>query len=108
MGLELLGGAHPPTAVFAANDLIALGVLEAARRTGRRVPDDLSVVGFDDTPAARWSAPPLTTVQQSMTGLGRVALSTLVQLAGGEEPVSHRIELATTLVQRQSTAPPPR
>jgi LacI family transcriptional regulator len=55
-----------------------------------------------------WSAPPLTTVAQNMTGLGRVALRTLVQLAEGLEPVSHRIELATSLVQRQSTAPPSR
>lgn len=106
MGLELLGGAAPPTAVFAANDLIALGVLEAARQAGLRVPHDLSVVGFDDTPAAQWSAPPLTTVQQNMTGLGRVALRTLAQLADGQQPVSHRIELATSLVERQSTAPP--
>jgi LacI family transcriptional regulator len=72
------------------------------------VPHDLSVVGFDDTPAALWSAPPLTTVGQNMIGLGRVALRTLVELAEGREPVSHRIELATGLVQRQSTAPPQR
>jgi LacI family transcriptional regulator len=108
MGLELLGRAAPPTAIFAASDLTALGVLEAARRLGRRVPHDLSVVGFDDTPVVLWSAPPLTTVAQNMTGLGRVALRTLVQLAEGGQPVSHRIELATSLVQRQSTAPPSR
>jgi DNA-binding LacI/PurR family transcriptional regulator len=106
MGLELLAREAPPTAIFAASDLIALGVLEAARQTGRRVPRDVSVVGFDDTPVVLWSAPPLTTVAQNMTGLGRVALRALVQLAEGEMPVSHRIELATTLVQRQSTAPP--
>jgi LacI family transcriptional regulator len=108
IGLELLGRPEPPTAIFAASDLTALGVLEAARQAGLRVPRDLSVVGFDDTPVVLWSAPPLTTVRQNMTGLGRVALRTLVQLARGEEPVSHRIELATSLVQRQSTAPPPR
>jgi DNA-binding LacI/PurR family transcriptional regulator len=107
MGLDLLGRAEPPTAIFAVTDLTALGVLEAARQAGLQVPRDLSVVGFDDTPVALWSAPPLTTVAQNMTGLGRVALRTLVQLAEGEEPVSYRIELATTLVQRQSTAPPP-
>jgi LacI family transcriptional regulator len=108
MGLELLGGDAPPTAIFAASDLTALGVLEAARQLGLRVPRDLSVVGFDDTPVVLWSAPPLTTIAQNMTGLGRVALRALVQLAGGEPPVSHRIELATSLVQRQSTAPPSR
>jgi LacI family transcriptional regulator len=108
MGLELLGRPAPPTAIFAVSDLTALGVLEAARQAGLQVPRDLSVVGFDDTPAALWSAPPLTTVAQNMIGLGRVALRTLVQLSMGEQPVSHRIELATSLVQRQSTAPPPR
>ena len=107
MGLELLGREAPPTAIFAASDLTALGVLEAARQAGLRVPRDLSIVGFDDTPAALWSAPPLTTVRQNMTGLGRVALRTLVEIAEGREPVSHRIELATNLVLRQSTAPPP-
>jgi LacI family transcriptional regulator len=107
MGLELLGRDVPPTAIFAASDLSALGVLEAARQTGLRVPRDLSVVGFDDVPAALWSAPPLTTVGQNMTGIGRVALRTLVDIAEGREPVSHRIELATSLVPRQSTAPPP-
>jgi LacI family transcriptional regulator len=107
MGLELLGRDAPPSAIFAACDLSALGVLEAARQAGLRVPQDLSVVGFDDTPAALWSAPPLTTVRQNMTGMGRVALRTLVEIAEGREPVSHRIELATSLVLRQSTAPPP-
>jgi LacI family transcriptional regulator len=106
IGLELLGLDRPPTAIFAASDLAALGVLEAARRTGLRVPQDLSVVGHDDTPAALWSAPPLTTVGQNMTGLGQVAVQTLVQQADGREPISHRIELATTLVERESTAAP--
>jgi LacI family transcriptional regulator len=106
MGLELLGRADPPTAILAASDLTALGVLEAARQSGVRVPESLSVVGYDDTPAALWSAPPLTTVGQNMTGLGQVALRTLVQQAEGQEPVSHRIELATSLVLRQSTAAP--
>lgn len=107
MGLELLGRADPPTGIFAVTDLTALGVLEAARQAGLQVPRDLSVVGFDDTPVALWSAPPLTTVAQNMIGLGRVALRTLVQLREGEAPVSHRIELATSLVPRQSTAAPP-
>ena len=106
IGLELLALDRPPTAIFAASDLAALGVLEAARRTGRRVPQDLSVVGHDDTPAALWSAPPLTTVGQNMTGLGQVAVQTLVQQADGREPISHRIELATSLVERESTAAP--
>jgi LacI family transcriptional regulator len=106
MGRELLGQDRSPTAIFAASDLTALGVLEAARQVGLRVPEDLSVVGHDDTPAALWSAPPLTTVGQNMTGLGQVAVQTLVQQAEGRDPISHRIELATTLVERESTAAP--
>jgi LacI family transcriptional regulator len=106
MGGELLARADRPTAIFAASDLTALGVLEAARQARVRVPEDLSVVGYDDTPAALWSAPPLTTVGQNMAGMGQVALRTLVQQADGQEPVSHRIELATYLVERGSTAEP--
>jgi LacI family transcriptional regulator len=106
MGRELLGLDPPPTAIFATSDLAALGVLEAARQSRLRVPEDLSVIGHDDTPAALWSAPPLTTVGQNMTGLGQVAVQTLVAQAEGREPVSHRIELATTLVERESTAAP--
>ena len=60
----------------------------------------------DDTPVAQWSAPPLTTVGQNMRGLGQIALRTLVQQAEGDLPVSHRIELATSLVERESTAAP--
>jgi LacI family transcriptional regulator, galactose operon repressor len=104
MGLALLDRDEPPSAIFAASDLTALGVLEAARQVGVQVPYDLSVVGYDDTPAALWSAPPLTAVRQNLTGLGQVALRTLVQEAEGRESVSHRIELATSLVARQSTA----
>jgi LacI family transcriptional regulator len=104
MGSELLGRPDRPSAIFAASDLSALGVLEAARRTRLRVPEELSVVGYDDTPAALWSAPPLTTVGQNMAGLGQVALRTLVQQAEGLQPVSHRIELATYLVERGTTA----
>jgi len=63
-GRALLGLADPPSAIFAGSDLQALGVYEAAREAGRRIPDELSVVGFDDLPIARWVGPPLTTVRQ--------------------------------------------
>ena len=69
----LLGAARPPTAVFAGSDEQAFGVFEAARAAGLRVPRDLSVVGFDDLPIARWAAPPLTTVRQPLAEMGRVA-----------------------------------
>jgi LacI family xylobiose transport system transcriptional regulator len=68
LGLELLAHPDPPTAVFCGDDLQALGVYEAARQTGLRVPDDLSVVGFDDVDQAAWTAPPLTTVRQPFIG----------------------------------------
>src|SRR3984957_14696533 len=61
-GGELLDLAEPPTAIFAGSDQQALGVYEAARQRGLRIPEDLSVVGFDDLPVARWVSPPLTTV----------------------------------------------
>ena len=86
---------------------MALGVLEAARARGLRVPDELSVVGFDDTEIARVSSPPLTTVAQPLRKMGAVALRTALRLARGERVDSHHVELATELVVRGSTAPPP-
>jgi LacI family transcriptional regulator len=84
---------------------MALGAIEALRRRGLRVPEDLSVVGFDDLPEVRWSAPPLTTVRQPLADMGKLATRTVLRLALGEEPASPRIELATELVVRASTAP---
>jgi LacI family transcriptional regulator len=106
-GAALLGLQTPPTAVFAASDEIALGVIEAARSRGLRIPEDLSVVGFDDTHVARLSSPPLTTVRQPLREMGAVALRTALRLAAGDQLESHHVELATQLVERQSTAPPP-
>ena len=95
------------TAIFAATDESAAGVIEAARLRGLRVPEDLSLVGFDDAPIARLLSPPLTTVRQPLHELGRVALQTALRLAAGEQLESHHIELATELVVRASSAPPP-
>lgn len=106
MAAMLLARERPPTAIFAGSDASALGVLEAARRQGLRIPDDLSVVGFDDTYSAFTTAPPLTTVRQPIEDMGRVALRTLLQQARGERPDSHHIQLATQLVVRESTAAP--
>jgi LacI family transcriptional regulator len=107
MAVALLSRDDPPTAILAGCDASAFGVLEGARRLGVRVPNDLSVVGYDDTPAAVTSAPPLTTVRQPMNAMGRVALRNLLQQNTGEEPASHHIQLATTLIVRESTAAPP-
>jgi LacI family transcriptional regulator len=100
----LLDLGKPPTAVFAGNDEIALGVIETARTRGMRVPEDLSVVGFDDTRLARMASPPLTTVRQPLREMGGVAMRTALRLANGEKVESHHIELATELVVRASTA----
>jgi LacI family transcriptional regulator len=103
-GAAVLDLPQPPTAVFAGSDETALGVIEAARARGLRVPEDLSVVGFDDTPVARLAAPPLTTVRQPLREMGAVAVRTALRLAAGEAVDSYHVELATELVVRESTA----
>ena len=95
-----------PTAVFAGNDMQALGVYEAARELGLRVPDDLSVVGFDDLPITRWIGPPLTTVRQPLAEMGEAASRLVVDLARGKRPANLRLDLATPLIVRSSTAAP--
>jgi LacI family transcriptional regulator len=105
-GAALLELPQPPTAVFAANDYTALGIIEAARARGLRVPEDLSIVGFDDTQIARIASPPLTTVRQPLREMGAVALRTALRLAAGEKVDSHHVELATELIVRQSTTTP--
>jgi DNA-binding LacI/PurR family transcriptional regulator len=92
--------------VFAANDLEAMGVMEAARRLGLSVPGDLSVVGFDDSLLAAVSSPPLTTVQQPFEQMGEVALRILRDQMEGRELNSIRVELMTKLIIRESTAAP--
>jgi LacI family transcriptional regulator len=104
-GSELIDLPERPTAVFAFSDEVALGVIEAARVRGLRIPEDLSVVGFDDTYLARLSSPQLTTVRQPLREMGAVALRTALQLAAGEKVDSRHVELATELVVRRSTAP---
>jgi len=106
-GRELLRMPTPPTAVLCGNDLQAFGVYEAARQTGVRIPHELSVVGFDDISYARWCGPPLTTVQQPFAEMGTTAAELVLALAGGETVAHAHVELATTLVIRDSTAPPP-
>ena len=104
-GSALLDLPNRPSAIFAGSDEVALGVLEAARARGLRVPEELSVVGFDDTEVARLASPPLTTVKQPLREMGAVALRTALQLAAGEKVSSHHVELATSLIIRGSAAP---
>ncbi|MEV8585900.1 LacI family DNA-binding transcriptional regulator [Streptomyces sp. NPDC051180] len=99
-------GEQPPTAIFAASDLQALGALEELRARGRRIPEDVSVVGFDDLPVARRTHPPLTTVRQPLFDMAAMAARTLLRIIDGEPVPNHRLELATRLVVRGSTAPP--
>ncbi|MUL43778.1 LacI family transcriptional regulator [Streptomonospora sp. PA3] len=106
-GEHLFGLGDPPTAVFAASDQMTLGVYEALRRRGLRVPADVSVIGFDDLPEARWASPPLTTVRQPLAEMGRLAVRTVYRLIQGEAIESPRVELATELVVRDSTAAVP-
>ncbi|MEV6413552.1 LacI family DNA-binding transcriptional regulator [Kribbella sp. NPDC051718] len=103
-GADLLDLPEPPTAIFAGSDETALGVMEAARARGLRVPEDLSVIGFDDTQVARLASPQLTTIRQPLREMGAVALRTALQLAAGEKVDSHHVELATRLIVRDSTA----
>jgi LacI family transcriptional regulator, xylobiose transport system transcriptional regulator len=107
LGTELLRPPQPPTAVIAGNDLQAIGVYEAARRAGVAIPAQLSVVGFDDIEYARWCGPPLTTVRQPLVEMGAAAARLVLALAAGEPPAQTRIELATSLILRESTAPAP-
>ncbi|WP_435738529.1 LacI family DNA-binding transcriptional regulator [Cellulosimicrobium sp. PMB13] len=106
-GKALLSLPDHPTAIFAGSDMQALGVLRAARELGLRVPEDLSVVGYDDLPLARWIGPELTTVHQPLQEMAGTATRMVLDLARGERPVNLRLDLATELVVRESTAPPP-
>ena len=104
-GRSLLQLPDRPTAIFAACDLVAFGVAEAGRRLGLRVPDDFSLIGFDDSYMALWHSPPLTTVRQPLGQLGAEAIRQMGRMIAGEAPPAE-LELATTLVVRQSTAAP--
>ena len=103
---DLLSRPDRPTAIFAANDLLALGVYQAAREAGLYIPEDLSVVGFDDLPAVSWVDPPLTTVHQPLTEMAIAATELALTLGRCEKAPHTGLEIATTLTVRESTAPP--
>jgi LacI family transcriptional regulator len=102
----LLDLPNPPTAIFAFNDNMAVSVLRAARKRGLRVPEDLSVVGFDDSEQAAIVTPALTTVRQPLAEMGRMAVSLLLRLLENQRVEGLNVELQTRLVVRDSTAPP--
>lgn len=99
----LLSEPDRPTAVFAANDISAIATIESALELGLRVPEDVSVVGFDNIPESALCTPPLTTVQQPIREMGQRAVTLLVRLINGEEPEDTHITLGTELVVRQTT-----
>lgn len=101
----LLSAPDRPTAIVCANDLQALGAIDAAAALGLSVPRDVSVVGFDDVVAARHARPPLTTVRQPLRDMARTAVRIALDQRDHTES-SQRVELATTLMPRLSTAPP--
>ena len=106
--LELLRGATSPTAILAMSDVLALGALQAASELGIGVPERLSVVGFDDSPAAVFATPALTTIAQPHEEKGRLAAEWLLEAIAGVPPRRRRRKaiLPTELVVRESTAPP--
>jgi LacI family transcriptional regulator len=101
----LLALPQPPTAIFAFNDEMAIGAMQAARERGLRIPEDLSIVGFDDLERAAIVVPALTTVRQPLAEMGRMAVSLLTRLLDNQRVEGLNVELATRLVVRQSTGP---
>jgi DNA-binding LacI/PurR family transcriptional regulator len=94
------------TAVFAANDHQALGLLRAFSERGRRVPQDISVVGFDDVPEAAYFIPPLTTIRPDFAAVARAGLDLLLRQIVGEAGPADRVTIAPTLVRRASVSSP--
>ncbi|MFI0723256.1 LacI family DNA-binding transcriptional regulator [Streptomyces sp. NPDC021224] len=105
--LSLLAHPQPPTAIVAFNDKTAAGALRAARGLGLRVPEDLSVTGFDDSELSDSTTPTLTTARQPLEEMGRMAVSLLMRLVAGHAVDTLHVELATPLVVRESTGPVP-
>lgn len=101
----LLALQKPPSAIFASNDAMAFGVMEAAREQGLRIPEDLSIVGFDDIPQANSLHPALTTVHQPLEAMGRVATQMLFGYLADPSRAEERIELPTQLIIRNSCLP---
>lgn len=101
----LLDLADPPTAIFAGSDWQAAGVYRAIYARGLSIPGDISVIGFDDVPSSQWMSPPLTTIRQPLKEMGRMATSMLLRMISGEVLEAARVELASSLVIRDSCGP---
>lgn len=99
---KLLENATPPTAVFAMNDVMALGAIGAIHESGLRVPKDIAIVGYDNIPFSRYAVPPLTTIDTSEPALGKHAGEIITKLLHGEKLESYHIRLETELIVRVS------
>jgi LacI family transcriptional regulator len=105
---QLLAHKKPFTALFAYNDISAIGAIRAFQEQGLRVPQDVSVVGFDDIPAAAFQIPSLTTVRQPLNRMGEVAAQSLLERIEGRKDCSQEIAIEPELVVRESTGKAPR
>jgi LacI family transcriptional regulator len=103
---QLLALPKPPTAIFCFNDNMAVGAMQTARKLGVGIPEDLSIVGFDDLEEAEIVTPALTTIRQPLAEMGRIAVSLLMRLLDNQRLEALHVELGTRLVVRESTAPP--
>lgn len=103
---DLLNRPDRPTAVFAANDLMAIQTMQVAQSLGLRIPEDLSVIGFDNIPESALATPALTTIAQPLKSIGQTAMQLLLALLRGEDVPLRHVQLATELVVRASTAAP--
>jgi LacI family transcriptional regulator len=106
MGAKLLDRADRPTAIISGSDEQAYGVYQVVRELGISIPQDLSVVGFDDVDLCQWVVPQLTTVRQPLSGMAREATRMVIEVSRGGEILNPRLELATAVIIRESTAPP--
>ena len=99
---QFLNLPDPPTAIFAANDESAFGVVEAASKSGLRIPEDLSIVGFDNIPQTAHTNPPLTTVAQFIDQMGYVATKMLIELIQNKSLENRLHKIPTRLIVRDS------
>lgn len=102
----LLDLPEPPSAIFASNDVMAMGAMDAVRNRGLSIPDDISILGFDDIPQAELVRPALTTVRQPLEKMGRIATQMLLDKLKNPDKTTNRIELPTELIVRSSTSAP--
>lgn len=106
VGVKKLLEYHPrPTAIFASNDISAIGAMETIRNHGLNIPQDISIIGFDDIPQASLNYPKLTTVRQPLAQMGRVAVKLLLEQIENPTRLPHRVTLATEFIERDSCAP---